>query len=76
MNEMTDGHFGAYELCDGSHCPRRRTCARWASRPDIDLMRCTPYLYFNTAVPYGGCRYWLPIPDEHYPSKNDGHAAR
>lgn len=76
---MTFGDpFEADEPCDGMNCDRKETCARWIARCAItwvaDGKTHIIGLPMHNAKAWTAakkCPFWLAIPNEKYPGKND-----
>lgn len=66
---MTGNPFENNELCDGKHCGRKETCARWMMR--CDIAKCTPWVNLHTKPWKRGCPFWLAIPNKNYPQKTN-----
>lgn len=54
-------------LCDGRHCPRRASCARWILHCDRSRRPPWPILSNTAPPPAGHCPLYLPSPHPLYP---------
>lgn len=67
-------YFENDETCDGYNCPGKETCARWVGNVAITYVKdgvehlCGFPIHNTRKWP---CRFWLAIPNERYPGKND-----
>lgn len=74
---MTFGDpFEDDEPCDGMDCALRETCARWVGRCAITWQvngetHVIGIPMHNTKPKADKCRFWLAIPNDKYPDKDD-----